>query len=91
MDWDIPPTVEDDVFGLGTLIYFIMTGVYPYKETPSDEVEKSFMEGEFPDTSDIICGDIIYQCWHQKTTAGAVSTMLEHISHQHNAREIPSL
>lgn len=28
-DWDAPPTYGDDIFSLGSLIYFIMTGSYP--------------------------------------------------------------
>lgn len=91
MDWDIPPTAEDDVFSLGSLIYFIMTGVYPYKDIPSDEVEKLYMNWEFPDVSDIVCGDIIYRCWYRKITAGEVFNALEQVSRQHVAEVISGL
>ncbi|GKZ33951.1 hypothetical protein AbraIFM66950_004043 [Aspergillus brasiliensis] len=65
-DWNVPPVFEDDIFGLGSLIYFIMTGSYPYKDILSDEVEKLYEVHQFPDTADVICGILISQCWHRQ-------------------------
>ncbi|PWY62437.1 kinase-like protein [Aspergillus eucalypticola CBS 122712] len=48
-DWNIPPVFGDDIFGLGSLIYFIMTGTHPYKDNLSDEVEKLYEVQQFPD------------------------------------------
>ncbi|KFY74624.1 hypothetical protein V499_05371 [Pseudogymnoascus sp. VKM F-103] len=62
-DWDAPPRFEEDVFGLGSLIYFIMTDAYPYKDTPSNEVEELYGSRTFPDVTEIACGDIITRCW----------------------------
>ncbi|KAL1969689.1 hypothetical protein VTN77DRAFT_8242 [Rasamsonia byssochlamydoides] len=31
-NWDAPPVFGDDIFSLGSLIYFIMTGSYPYED-----------------------------------------------------------
>ncbi|KAM5432016.1 hypothetical protein MferCBS31731_007686 [Microsporum ferrugineum] len=91
MDWDIPPTIEDDIFSLGSLIYFIMIGVYPYKDTPSDEVEKLYMSKQFPDVRDILCGEIIIQCWQRQITAKAVFASLEYLGCQHNSGNTTSL
>jgi serine/threonine protein kinase len=62
IDWDIPPVFEDDIFSLGSLIYFIMTDKYPYEEISSDEVEKLYECHVFPDLSHVICGPIIKRC-----------------------------
>lgn len=44
-DWDAPPSLKDDIFSLGSLLYFIMTGSYPYADRCSDEVERFYMIG----------------------------------------------
>ncbi|KAE8350089.1 kinase-like protein [Aspergillus coremiiformis] len=67
-NWDVP-RFEDDIFGLGSLIYFIMTSDYPFAEVPSDEVETLYKRLEFPDVCHIACGSIIEQCWFQTVDA----------------------
>lgn len=77
-DWDIPPVVEDDIFSLGSLIYFIMTDKYPYEEIPSNEVEKLYERHMFPDLSQVNCGPIIKRCWERQVhTAQEVHSSLE--------------
>lgn len=61
--WRDHPTVTTDLFALGSTLYEIFQGISPYEETPSDEVEKLFMQKEFPDVSGVLCGQIIKQCW----------------------------
>ena len=61
--WRDPPTVQDDLFALGTTIYFIMTGQFPFPELREDEVEENYRSRRFPDVSGIICGQLIEQCW----------------------------
>lgn len=65
-DYNIPPVFGDDLFSLGSLIFFIMTNSYPYEEVTSDEVEKLYEAREFPNVSDLVCGTIIQQCWHRQ-------------------------
>ncbi|KAF7125527.1 hypothetical protein CNMCM5793_001766 [Aspergillus hiratsukae] len=67
--WDAPPTFGDDIFSLGSLIYFIMTGSYPYADRDSDEVEKLYVSQHFPDVTYLRCGSIIYQCWTRNVLA----------------------
>ncbi|BDD56254.1 hypothetical protein MAP00_001728 [Monascus purpureus] len=65
-DWNVPPVSGDDIFGLGSLIYFIMTSSYPYEEVASGEVERLYEVDKFPDLCSVICGNIIMQCWHRQ-------------------------
>ncbi|PLB47751.1 kinase-like protein [Aspergillus steynii IBT 23096] len=59
-DWNVFPVFGDDIFSLGSLIYFIMTGSYPYEEISSDEVEKLYDAQRFPDVSFVVCGNVSY-------------------------------
>ena len=58
--------------GLGPLIYFIMTGSYPYEDVFSDEVEKLYDVQQFPDVSSIVCGAIVMQCWRRQVDSAQV-------------------
>lgn len=68
-DFHRQQTVSDDLFGLGSTIYFIITGQIPFEELPSDEVEKSYKDQIYPDVSGINCGSIIRQCWDSEITS----------------------
>ncbi|KAL2756301.1 hypothetical protein ACRALDRAFT_1070619 [Sodiomyces alcalophilus JCM 7366] len=61
-----PPTVEEDLFALGSTIYFIMTGKAPFEDLPDDVVEKKYLDGVFPDLKGVPCGEIIALCWQRK-------------------------
>ena len=63
LDWRRQPTVQDDIFGLGSTIYYIMSGQHPFQELPSDEVEVKYRSQTFPDIAKITCGRIITRCW----------------------------
>lgn len=71
-DWHRQPTMEDDLFGLGSTIYFIMTGQYPFAELDSDKVEANYRAHMFPDVEGIACGDIIRQCWFSEIESARV-------------------
>lgn len=62
-DFNTAPIFQDDIFSLGSLVYFIMTGYYPYKDLPSDKVQNLYEISNFPDVSSINAGKIITQCW----------------------------
>jgi serine/threonine protein kinase len=64
------PTQADDIFALGSVIYFIITGVEPLSELEEDEVEGQFAEGHFPDTQ-FHHGEVIQTCWRDRTTTAA--------------------
>lgn len=62
-DFHRQQTVEDDLFGLGSTIFFIMTGEIPFQDLPSDEVEKNYKAQVYPNVTNITCGDVIRKCW----------------------------
>lgn len=61
--WNRPPQVEDDIFALGSVMYFIMAGKEPYDGVEDEEVEALFKEGKFPDVSGLDCASTIQGCW----------------------------
>ncbi|KAL2794870.1 kinase-like domain-containing protein [Aspergillus keveii] len=76
-DFDATPVFQDDLFSLGSLIYFIMTRFYPYEDLPSDKVESHFEVNEFPEISSTTGGSIIRKCWEQEaTSAQSISASL---------------
>ncbi|PMB71432.1 Aurora kinase A [Beauveria bassiana] len=62
------PTKADDLFALGSVLYFIMTGNGPYIDLTDIEVERRFQAAEFPETSSIPYGSVIDGCWHGRLT-----------------------
>lgn len=77
-DEDATPCFKDDIFSLGSMIYFIFTGKYPFEEMSSDEVGRLYKANEFPDITSLSCGTIIKQCWEeQMATAQEVHDCLE--------------
>ena len=68
-----PATVKEDLFALGSTIYFIATGYEPYsKLTDDDEVKRLYDEGVFPKLVGIPFADIIALCWRQKIESAEV-------------------
>jgi serine/threonine protein kinase len=59
-------TVTVDLFGLGSIVYFLVTGEEPYREYADYEVEEIFQVGIFPDLTDVMCEEIIRLCWYQE-------------------------
>ncbi|RFU34934.1 hypothetical protein B7463_g1423, partial [Scytalidium lignicola] len=74
--WEDPPSYKDDIFGFGSLIYFICTGKQPYGEIPSDRVDMLYTQREFPNVSHLPCGRVIEQCWHQQVDINQIYNAL---------------
>ncbi|KAI5236611.1 hypothetical protein E4T42_09399 [Aureobasidium subglaciale] len=72
-----PCEVQDDIFGLGSTIYTIITGTEPFGELESAEVEARFWAAEFPDTSDVLFGDVIRSCWSGRASIEQVCSYIE--------------
>lgn len=68
-DFHRQQTTSDDLFGLGSTIYFIMTGQIPFEDLPSDEVERSYRAQVYPNVANVKCGSIIRQCWDAEATS----------------------
>ncbi|KAF2248511.1 kinase-like protein [Trematosphaeria pertusa] len=62
-DWNSPQTMKDDLFSLGSTMYYILTGAPPYQEVSSEEVRRRYQAHEFPDVSKLSCGEMIERCW----------------------------
>lgn len=55
---------SDDVFSLGSVIYFIMMGREVFSQLKDTEVQQCFQEGIFPDdVHSLVCGEVILACW----------------------------
>lgn len=64
-----PPTIQEDLFALGSTIYCIMTSRRPYEELTCSEVKDRYKAQDFPDVSTIPCGDIILRCWRSEVAS----------------------
>lgn len=58
-------TVGTEIFALGTALYELSTTSPPYPDIPSDtpEIGKLYAEGRFPNTKDLLLGEVIDKCW----------------------------
>ncbi|KAF1915595.1 kinase-like domain-containing protein [Ampelomyces quisqualis] len=71
-------TVKEDLFALGSTIYFITAGHEPYEElTDEDQVEKLYKDGVFPELSGVPFAEIIALCWRQK--AESAKSIVEYV------------
>jgi serine/threonine protein kinase len=69
--WREQSTVTTDLFALGSTLYEIFRGTSPYEDISSDDVQSLFTQKEFPDVSDIPCGQVIKQCWLSQVDSAA--------------------
>ncbi|OAQ59760.1 protein kinase-like domain [Pochonia chlamydosporia 170] len=62
-NWKRKAVEEDDVFALGSVLYFIMVGREPYPDLEEEEVHELFQGAKFPHVDQLPCGEIIHSCW----------------------------
>lgn len=62
------PTQTDDIFALGSVMYFVMAGEEPYSDLDDEEVEHRFENQDFPASNHLGCGTVIQDCWHGRLT-----------------------
>ncbi|KAF1951039.1 kinase-like protein [Byssothecium circinans] len=60
------PSVQSEVFALGSMLYEVETTRQPYHDKSESELEKLFSSGVFPDTRALVLGEIIAGCWKLK-------------------------
>lgn len=72
--WKVP-TTQFDIFGLGSTMYYILTGKAPFHEFQSEEVERRYSAHDFPDLAGMPCAEIIQKCWLQQF--GLVDEVIE--------------
>ncbi|KAI0529775.1 kinase-like domain-containing protein [Xylaria digitata] len=72
-----PATIKEDLFALGSTIYFIATGYAPYNElTDEDQVEKLYKDGVFPELGGVPFAEIIALCWRQEAESAKMTIEL---------------
>lgn len=88
-----PATIKEDLFALGSTIYFIATGYEPYNElTDDDEVEKLYKDGVFPELGGVPFAEIIALCWRQEAeSAKMVMELVRRSSAQETAGFVDSI
>ncbi|KAH7308561.1 kinase-like domain-containing protein [Stachybotrys elegans] len=57
------PTEADDIFGLGSVLFFIMDGKEVFSGLDDEEIQCRFQRQEFPATEHLQFGRVIYGCW----------------------------
>ncbi|KAI1162753.1 kinase-like domain-containing protein [Nemania serpens] len=83
-----PATIKEDLFALGSTIYFIATGHAPYDElTDEDQVATLYQDGVFPDLNGVPFAEIIALCWRQEAVSAKTITELIKRS---SAQDIPN-
>jgi serine/threonine protein kinase len=72
-----PCDAQDDIFGLGSTIYTILTGHEPFGELESDEVEARFSSADFPDTSGLPFDEAMQSCWRGCASIQKIRSSIE--------------
>jgi serine/threonine protein kinase len=68
-----------DIFSLGSVLYTILTGHWPYRTQPYfseddtyldyvDRVESLFRKGQYPDVTELSAGQVVMGCWMKSYT-----------------------
>ncbi|EZF23438.1 hypothetical protein H112_03885 [Trichophyton rubrum D6] len=57
------PTVQTELFSLGSAIYEISTTFKAYEGLEEDELQARYARGEYPDTSQLLLGGVILKWW----------------------------
>lgn len=66
-------SAKEDLFALGSTIYFIATGYAPHHDVADEgEVEKLFVNGEFPELNGVPFANAIALCWRQEAESAQV-------------------
>lgn len=68
---DYKPTVETELFALGSLFYEIETAYQPYHEKYDHEIQELFTADVFPDTQRLVLGPAIQKCWRSQYSCAA--------------------
>ncbi|KAF2176312.1 kinase-like protein [Zopfia rhizophila CBS 207.26] len=58
------PSIQSELFALGSTIYEIWTTTRPYQDEPDHIVEQNYKSQCFPDVGTLPVAKIIKKCWH---------------------------
>ena len=59
----VKPTIQSDIFALGSAMYEMSTGYLPYHEKTRLQIRGLYRDGIFPDTDNLDLGAVIEKCW----------------------------
>jgi serine/threonine protein kinase len=57
--WDESPSIASDLFGLGSMIYEIVTETLPFQDLSEEKAQHRFSMGQFLDTEGLTHGEVI--------------------------------
>lgn len=60
------PSIQSEMFALGSLLFEIETTRLPYHEKSDKEIGELFTASVFPNTSELLLGDVIRKCWTEE-------------------------
>ena len=60
------PTVGSEIFAMGSLLYEISTTSKPYHDRTEDAIEDLYAQDLYPQTDELMLGNIIQRCWMQQ-------------------------
>lgn len=87
-NWKRKAMEEDDVFALGSVLYFIMAGKEPYADLEEEDVHDLFQRAKFPTVDRLACGEIIQGCWDGTlSTARRVVDALDGLDWEANTQQ----
>ncbi|KAL1636214.1 hypothetical protein SLS56_001193 [Neofusicoccum ribis] len=74
------PSVQSEMFALGSTLYEVETTRQPYHDRAEKEIQELFHVWSFPDTSALVLGEVITKCWRlEYQSVGEVVENLERI------------
>ncbi|KAG4430678.1 hypothetical protein IFR05_013830 [Cadophora sp. M221] len=64
--WQSRDYKKRELFALGCTIYETMARKIPFAEMTEDQAEKNYANEVFPNTDELLVGDIIRACWNEE-------------------------
>lgn len=57
------PSIQSELFAFSSTLYEIETTYKPYPDKNDQELEELFKAEKFPDTGELILGEVVTKCW----------------------------
>jgi serine/threonine protein kinase len=64
--WEARPSIQKELFALGSALYEIEAWKMPFDGLQDGEVERNYAEEKFPGVEALVLGDIICRCWDEQ-------------------------
>ena len=79
------PSIQSELFALGSMLYEIESTSKPYPDKNDEELEMLFKADKYLDTSELILGKVITNCWMAKYKDASEAVVdIPHIQNQLN-------